>query len=103
MIASQAQFMFILSAFLLAIGLAIIIIKQNAIMMLMGLELMLNASNLNLVAFNLYYPQKIDGQMFSLFVIIIAVCETAVGLAIILRAYKHFQSSVPDDISSLKN
>jgi NADH-quinone oxidoreductase subunit K len=95
--------MFILSAFLLTVGLAIMIIKQNAIMMLMGIELMLNASNINLVAFNLYYPDKIDGQMFSLFVIIVAVCETAVGLAIILRVYRHFQSSIPDDISSLKN
>ena len=95
--------MFILSAFLLTVGLAIMIMKQNAIMMLMGIELMLNASNINLVAFNLCYPERIDGQMFSLFVIIVAVCETAAGLAIILRVYRHFQSSIPDDISSLKN
>jgi NADH:ubiquinone oxidoreductase subunit K len=93
---------FILSAILLSIGLCILIIKQNTIMMLMGIELMLNASNINLVAFNQLYPDSINGQMFALFVIIVAVCETAVGLAIILRVYRFYQSSVPDDIGDLK-
>jgi NADH:ubiquinone oxidoreductase subunit K len=93
---------FILSAILLSIGLCILVIKQNTIMMLMGIELMLNASNINLVAFNQLYPDSINGQMFALFVIIVAVCETAVGLAIILRVYRFYQSSVPDDIGDLK-
>jgi NADH:ubiquinone oxidoreductase subunit K len=97
------QFMFILSAFLLTVGLAIVMIKQNAIMMLIGIELMLNASNVNLIAFNRIHPDRIDGQMFALFVIIIAVCETAVGLAIILRVYRYYQSSVPDEITALKD
>ena len=91
-----------LGAFLLTVGLAIVIIKRNAIMMLIGIELMLNASNLNLVAFNQMFPQSLDGQMFALFVIIVAVCETAVGLAIILKVYKFYQTAVPDEISDLK-
>ena len=98
----KTEILFLLSAFLLSIGLAIVIIKQNAIMMLIGIELMLNASNVNLIAFNEMFPNNINGQMFALFVIIVAVCETAVGLAIILRVYKYYQSSVPDDISELK-
>jgi NADH:ubiquinone oxidoreductase subunit K len=97
-----AEHFLILGAFLLTVGLAIVIIKRNAIMMLIGIELMLNASNLNLIAFNQLYPQSIDGQMFALFVIIVAVCETAVGLAIVLRVYRFYQSSVPDEISELK-
>jgi len=91
-----------LSALLLSVGLMIIIIKQNAIMMLLGIELMLNAANLNLVAFNQLQPQVFTGQMFALFVIVIAVSEAAVGLAIILRVYKYYQSSVPDEITELK-
>jgi NADH:ubiquinone oxidoreductase subunit K len=92
-----------LSAFLFSIGVAVIIIKRNAIMVLIGIELMLNASVLNLVAFNQLYPETIKGQMFALFVIIVAVCETAVGLAIVLRVYQYYQTSVPDEISDLKD
>jgi NADH:ubiquinone oxidoreductase subunit K len=92
----------ILSAVLLSTGLAIVITKRNAIMMLIGIELMLNASNVNLIAFNMMFPQAIAGQMFALFVIIVAVCETAVGLAIILRIYRFYNSSIPDEITDLK-
>jgi NADH:ubiquinone oxidoreductase subunit K len=91
-----------LGALLFSLGLAIIIIKRNAIMMLIGIELMLNASNLNLVAFNQLFPDRLDGQMFALFVIIVAVCEAAVGLGIVLRVYHHYQTSIPDEISDLK-
>jgi NADH:ubiquinone oxidoreductase subunit K len=89
-------------AFLFVIGLMIIITKRNAIMILIGLELMLNASNINLVAFNRLFPANINGQMFALFVIIVAVSETAVGLAIILHVYRLHQTSVPDEINELK-
>jgi NADH:ubiquinone oxidoreductase subunit K len=92
-----------LSAFLFSVGLCVIIIKRNAIMILIGIELMLNASVLNLVAFNRMFPDTIGGQVFALFVIIVAVCETAVGLAIVLRVYKYYQTSVPDEISELKD
>lgn len=92
-----------LAALLLTTGLMIVIIKRNAIMVLLGIELMLNASNLNLIAFNQLHPGSIDGQMFALFVIVVAVCEAAVGLAIVLRVYKSYQTSVPDEVSELKD
>ena len=91
-----------LSATLFSIGLMIIIIKRNAIMMLLGIELMLNASNLNLVAFNTLYSERLDGQIFSVFVIVVAVCEVAIGLAIVLRVYQYYYTTVPDDINTLK-
>jgi NADH-quinone oxidoreductase subunit K len=92
-----------LGAALFSIGLMIIITKRNAIMVLLGIELMLNASNLNLVAFNRHYSATADGQMFALFVIVIAVCEAAVGLAIVLRVYQYYHTAVPDEINELKD
>lgn len=92
-----------LSAFLFSVGLAVIVMKKNAIMMLIGIELLLNAANLNLVAFNQMYPEAMHGQMFAIFVIIIAVSETAAGLAIILNVYRYYHTSVPDEISDLKD
>jgi NADH:ubiquinone oxidoreductase subunit K len=89
-------------AFLFVVGLMIVITKRNAIMILIGLELMLNASNINLVAFNQLYPSNIHGQLFALFIIIVAVSETAVGLAIVLHVYRLHQTTVPDEISELK-
>ena len=97
------QHLLYLGAFLFCTGLAVVMVKRNTIMMLLGIELMLNASNLNLVAFNRLYPASLGGQMFALFVIIVAVCEAAVGLAIVLRVYQHYQTSVPDQISELKD
>lgn len=91
-----------LGAFLFCTGLAIVIIKRNAIMVLIGIELMLNASNLNLVALNQQHGSSQDGHVFALFVIIVAVCEAAVGLAIVLSVYRHFHTSVPDEIAELK-
>src|SRR5690349_124275 len=99
----QVEHLLYLAAFLFSIGLLIVITKQNTIMVLLGIELMLNASNLNLVAFNQLQPGSIDGQMFALFVIIVAVSEAAVGLAIVLRVYKSYQTSVPDEVSELKD
>jgi NADH:ubiquinone oxidoreductase subunit K len=94
--------LYILSALLFSIGLMVLIMKRNAIMMLIGIELMLNAANLNFIAFNQKTPNELDGQLFSLFVMVIAVCETAVGLAIILQVYRHYGTSVPDEINELK-
>jgi len=91
-----------LSALLFSVGLMIIIVKRNAIMVLLGIELLLNAANLNLIAFNQLQPDKFTGQLFALFVIVVAVSEAAVGLAIVLRVYKYYQTAVPDQISDLK-
>jgi NADH:ubiquinone oxidoreductase subunit K len=91
-----------LAALLFSLGLLVVVTKQNTIMILLGIELMLNASNLNLVAFNRLLPETVDGQIFALFVIIVAVSEAAVGLAIVLRVYQYYQTSVPDSVSELK-
>ncbi|MEQ9287365.1 MAG: NADH-quinone oxidoreductase subunit NuoK [Cyclobacteriaceae bacterium] len=88
------------SAALFTIGLLIAIIKQNAIMVLVGIELVLNAANINFVAFSQNDP-TLSGQMFSLFVIVVAVAESAVALAIIYKVYQHYQTSDLDDLNQL--
>lgn len=87
---------YLLAAFLFCVGLFIIITKKNAIMVLMGIELILNAANLNLAAFSQ------DGAMCALFIIVIAVCETSVGLAIIIQAWRHFKSADVSQYNELK-
>lgn len=99
---SEHSILFTLGAFLFSAGLFMVFTKRNAIMMLLGIELMLNAANLNLVQFNRQNPTTYDGQFFALFVILVAVCEAAVGIAIILKAYHYFHTAVPDQISDLK-
>jgi NADH:ubiquinone oxidoreductase subunit K len=91
-----------LGALLFSTGLAIIVIKRNMIFVLMGIELLLNASVLNLVAFNRIHNATAGGQIFGLFIIVIAVCEAAVGLAIVIQVYRQYQTSVPDQINELK-
>lgn len=78
------------------------IIKKNAIVILIGIELILNAANINLVAFSWYDPQLLQGQMFSLFVIVVAASEVAVAMAIILRVYHYYKTSEPDAVHELK-
>jgi NADH-quinone oxidoreductase subunit K len=90
------------SAALFATGLMITIVKRNAIMVLIGIELMLNAANLNLIVFSRNNEVLLTGQVFSLFVIVVAVCEAAVGLAIVLRVYKYYQTSIPGEVNELK-
>ena len=89
------------AALLFSLGLAVLLTRENLIMMLIGLELMLNAANLNLVAFAKLHGNT-SGSMFALFVILVAVCEAAVGIAIVLRVYHFYKTSDPGDISELK-
>lgn len=91
-----------LGAFLFCIGFVIILTRRNLIMMLIGIELMLNAANLNLISFNALYPSSIDAQFFMLFIIVVAVCEAAVGIALVLRVYHFYKTSLPDEISELR-
>ncbi|MEO1053802.1 MAG: NADH-quinone oxidoreductase subunit NuoK [Bacteroidota bacterium] len=92
----------ILSALLFCIGVVAIITKKNVIVVLMGIELILNAANINLVAFSQYDHVQIQGQVLTLFVIVVAAAEAAVALAIILRVYAHYQSVNIDEIKDLK-
>lgn len=73
----------VISALLFSIGLAVTVTKRNAILILMGIELMLNAVNLNMVAFSQYDPNRLQGQMFALFIMVIAAAEVTVALAIL--------------------
>jgi NADH-quinone oxidoreductase subunit K len=93
----------VISALLFSIGLAVAVTKRNAILILMGIELMLNAVNLNMVAFSQYDPNRLQGQMFALFVMVIAAAEVTVALAIILKIHDYFKNLDLDEINSLKN
>ena len=92
----------LLSAFLLCVGITIVIIKKNAIVILIGIELILNAANINLIAFSRYDSQFLQGQFFSLFVIVVAASEVAVAMAIILRVYHYYKTSEPDEVHELR-
>ena len=83
----------LLSAALFSIGILAVISKRHAVVVLMGIELIFNAANLNLVAFSRYDPTLMQGQMFSLFVILVAAAEAAVALAIVLRVYQYFKTA----------
>lgn len=80
----------LLSILLFSLGIFLILSRRNAIMALMGVELILNAANVNFVAFAQYDKIDQDGQMAALFVMALAAAEVAVALAIILQAYRSF-------------
>lgn len=93
-----------LAAALFAIGLAGALSRRNAIVVLIGVELMLNAANLNFVAFHRFgpHPERMEGLMFALFSIGVAAAEAAVGLALIISVYRHFKSTNVEDLNELK-
>ena len=94
----------LLSAMLFAIGLAGALTRRNAILVLVGVELMLNAANLNFIAFWRFSsnPEALTGVMFVLFAIAIAAAEAAVGLALIIAIYRHFRTANVDNVDTLK-
>ncbi len=93
----------IAAAALFCIGLYGALSRRNAIGILMGIELMLNAVNVNLVAFWRYVtPQALTGQVFAIFVITIAAAEAAVGLAIIISAYRRRDTVIADELDIMK-
>ena len=83
------QYYLLLSAALFAIGLFGILTRENALIFLMSVELMLNAANVNFVAFSIYHG-NLTGQVFALFVMALAAAEVAVGIGIILVLYRNF-------------
>jgi NADH-quinone oxidoreductase subunit K len=94
----------LLSSLLFAIGLAGALTRRNAILVLIGIELMLNAANLNFIAFWRFgpHPEHLTGIMFAIFSISVAAAEAAVGLGIILAAYRHSKTTDLDQMNSLK-
>src|SRR6185295_4452205 len=91
----------ILSAFLFCVGVYGVLARKNGVLVLMSVELMLSAVNINFVAFSALGHQ-VAGQVFALFLITIAAAEVGVGLAIILLIYRNLHSSDLDDVDQLK-
>jgi len=93
----------VLAAALFSIGLYGVLSRRNAIGILMGIELMLNAVNINLVAFWRYIdPVKMAGQIFTIFVFTVAAAEVAVGLALVIAIYRNRDTVVVEEIDLLK-
>jgi NADH-quinone oxidoreductase subunit K len=93
----------IVSAALFAIGLLGVLIRRNAIAVLLGIELMLNAANINFVAFWRYAgTANMEGQVFTVIVMTLAAAEAAVALAIILNVYRRFKTVNVDQINLMK-
>ncbi len=93
----------LLSALVFALGVYAVLTRRNGVAILMGIELMLNAANINLVAFNKYVaPGAMQGQIFALVVITLAACEAAVGLALVLAAYRSLETIYLDEINLMK-
>ncbi|PSQ21836.1 NADH-quinone oxidoreductase subunit NuoK [Halobacteriales archaeon QS_9_67_17] len=87
--AVPVQYYLVLSAFVFCVGLFGVLTRRNALLFLMSVELMLNAANINFVAFS-YYHGNLTGQVFSLFTMALAAAEVAVGIGIILVLYRNF-------------
>ncbi len=91
----------VLSAALLLIGAIGVLTRRNIVVILMSIELILNAVNINLVAFSRHY-QQVTGQVFAIFVITVAVAEAAVGLGILIALFRNKETVQADEIELLK-
>ena len=100
------QHYLILSAALAALGMIAMVSRRNAITILMGIELLLNAAAINFVAFSRYGPSggtpQFGGQVFGIFVIVLAAAEAAIALAIIIAIYHHRSSINADELQSMQ-
>ncbi len=93
----------VLSAGLFCIGMYGVLARRNAVLILMGIELMLNAVNLNLIGFAVFTdPEHALGQIIAIFVITVAAAEVGLALAIILRLYRHRSSINVDELNMMK-
>ena len=93
----------IISAILFSLGIYGVMTRRNAVAILMGIELILNSANLNFVAFNRFSGmERLEGQVFSIFVIVLAAAEAAIALAIIINLYKNLNTVDVDEADSLK-
>lgn len=92
----------IISAALFSLGIMAVFTRKNAVNVLMGVELILNSANLNLVAFSRYSSGNLDGQIFAVFIIVVAAAEAAVALAIVLSMYRLIKTVNLDRADTLK-
>lgn len=93
----------ILSSILFGLGIFAIITRKNAVLVLMGVELVLNSANINFIAFSKFNNLNIDGHIAAIFVIMLAAIEVAVALAIVLNIYQNYKHINVDEIDSLKD
>jgi NADH-quinone oxidoreductase subunit K len=91
----------ILAAFLFTVGMLVVLLRRDTIMVLMGIELLLNAANISLVAFS-KSGGMIDGQLQVFFVITVAAAESAIGLSILVNLYRNFGSIQTQSATTLK-
>jgi len=97
----RIDFFLVMAALLFTIGCVGVLVRRNVIVMLMSIELMLNAANLTFIAFA-HELQSMTGHVFALFVITVAACEAAVGLAIVLALFRRRQTTDADDVTLLR-
>ena len=101
---NNLQIYLLLSSFLFSLGIYAVVSRQNAVAILMGIELILNSANINFIAFNRFSSSLdfLDGHVFSIFVIVLAAAEAAVALAIIINLFKNIGSVNVDEARELK-
>jgi NADH-quinone oxidoreductase subunit K len=92
-----------ISACLFGLGLFTVLTRRNAVGILLGVELILNAAGLNFVAFEHYADGGVSGQVFALFIIVLAASEAAIALAIVLGAYRSFRTILADRLATMKD
>ena len=93
----------VVSSILFCLGIYGVVTRKNAVMVLMGIELILNASNINFIAFARYGNFGLQGQIVALFVIVLAAAEAAIELAIVLNVYKTFVNINVDELDTLRD
>ena len=92
----------IVGAIVFALGVLTVSTRRNAVSILMGVELVLNAANINYVAFAHYVSGSVNGQVFAVFIIVLAAAEAAIALAIVLAIFRNFRSIDAADTSTLR-
>jgi len=92
----------VISAALFSLGMMGVLTRKNAVNVLMGVELILNSANINLVAFSRFSAGNLSGQIFAIFIIVVAAAEAAVGLAIVLSMYRIIKTINLDQADTLK-
>lgn len=103
MLAIGLQHYLIVGAILFSLGLFTVLTRRNAISILMGIELILNSANINYVAFSHFSSGSVDGQIYAIFVIMLAAAEAAVGLAIVLAIFQIFRTIDVESTATLKD
>lgn len=93
----------VVSSLLFSMGIYAVVTRKNAVLVLMGIELILNSANINFIAFSRFGNYGLDGQLIALFVIVLAAAEAAIALAIVLNIYKNLASVNVDEADRLRD